>query len=640
MSTIGTLSVKITGDSSGLDKSLKDSQASIKKFGLAATAAVTAAAGAFAVMVRNTINSMDQMGKASERLGVTVNRLSELKFQAEQAGVTFDELQGSIRRLSRNMVEAAEGNERSVQAFQALNISVRDSNGQMRDTYDVLGDVAEAFQKMDNGAQKVALSQQLMRNTSIVTMLNQGREGMERSAETARRLGIVYSEDLAKSAAQFNDSLNVLYKNMEALTIFVANKTLPTLNNLLSRLNLLREASLFTVADLRPDQINDPIAAIDSLIRKREELADKIEHETNRIQNARTAQSPLRLREMQKELRLTEDRIDALQKLKAQQDAITMPEMVVGGMAPELKSKITETRDELGEFIEDIWDAYSAYEQFIGQITGSTENELEKQRMAFLEKALDVGRITQEQFEDYSRQVMAMNKNNLTQMGEFAIQAARNIQNILGDTLYDFLSGKFESIGNSFVTMLKRMTANLMASQIGALLFGSFDKTGTVGGIAASIGQALGGMFTASAGVSSMGTTAGGAGAVAFPVSLAEGGYTGHGGKYEPAGVVHRGEYVLNAASTRRIGLNTLDKMNKGFSSGGYAGGGMGGGVNINIKNEAGADGYNATAQARQNTNGGLDIDVLIKRAVAADIRDNGSLAQQMANTFGLRRSM
>jgi len=81
--------------------------------------------------------------------------------------------------------------------------------------------------------------------------------------------------------------------------------------------------------------------------------------------------------------------------------------------------------------------------------------------------------------------------------------------------------------------------------------------------------------------------------------------------------------------------------MNKGFANGGYAGGTMGGGgVNINIKNEAGADGYKATAQAKTNSDGGLNIDVLVRRAVSADIQNNGALAQQMANTFGLRRSI
>lgn len=53
--------------------------------------------------------------------------------------------------------------------------------------------------------------------------------------------------------------------------------------------------------------------------------------------------------------------------------------------------------------------------------------------------------------------------------------------------------------------------------------------------------------------------------------SFAEGGYTGPGGKYEPAGIVHAGEYVVTAEATKRLGLDYLNSLN-GYSSGGYVG--------------------------------------------------------------------
>ena len=51
--------------------------------------------------------------------------------------------------------------------------------------------------------------------------------------------------------------------------------------------------------------------------------------------------------------------------------------------------------------------------------------------------------------------------------------------------------------------------------------------------------------------------------------AFSEGGYTGAGGKYEPAGIVHRGEFVLPASSVNRIGLPTLEAMRAGGSAGG-----------------------------------------------------------------------
>jgi len=47
---------------------------------------------------------------------------------------------------------------------------------------------------------------------------------------------------------------------------------------------------------------------------------------------------------------------------------------------------------------------------------------------------------------------------------------------------------------------------------------------------------------------------------------FAEGGYTGDGAKYEPAGVVHRGEFVVDAETTSRIDVPALESMRQGGS--------------------------------------------------------------------------
>ena len=61
---------------------------------------------------------------------------------------------------------------------------------------------------------------------------------------------------------------------------------------------------------------------------------------------------------------------------------------------------------------------------------------------------------------------------------------------------------------------------------------------------------------------------------------FSDGGYTGGGGKYEPAGIVHRGEYVLPQEVVRAIGVERLDALRAMFTSapiiqGSYAAGGL-----------------------------------------------------------------
>ncbi|MFM8117495.1 phage tail length tape measure family protein [Klebsiella pneumoniae] len=47
-------------------------------------------------------------------------------------------------------------------------------------------------------------------------------------------------------------------------------------------------------------------------------------------------------------------------------------------------------------------------------------------------------------------------------------------------------------------------------------------------------------------------------------VGFASGGYTGPGGKYQPAGIVHKGEYVFDQATTNRIGVSQLEALRNG----------------------------------------------------------------------------
>ncbi|HBT4741419.1 TPA: phage tail protein [Klebsiella pneumoniae] len=47
-------------------------------------------------------------------------------------------------------------------------------------------------------------------------------------------------------------------------------------------------------------------------------------------------------------------------------------------------------------------------------------------------------------------------------------------------------------------------------------------------------------------------------------VGFASGGYTGPGSKYQPAGIVHKGEYVFDQASTNRIGVPQLEALRNG----------------------------------------------------------------------------
>ncbi len=87
---------------------------------------------------------------------------------------------------------------------------------------------------------------------------------------------------------------------------------------------------------------------------------------------------------------------------------------------------------------------------------------------------------------------------------------------------------------------------------------------GIVGSIGSAIGGAVGGGASASGGTAIQ--------AAAAKLHFATGGFTGTGGKYEPAGIVHRGEFVFTKEATSRIGVGNLYRLMRGYATGGYVG--------------------------------------------------------------------
>ncbi|MHB9805464.1 phage tail tape measure protein [Pantoea ananatis] len=116
------------------------------------------------------------------------------------------------------------------------------------------------------------------------------------------------------------------------------------------------------------------------------------------------------------------------------------------------------------------------------------------------------------------------------------------------------ISNLFASLAQSVIKSLVEMTAQALLTKTVLSSFMSFGGSaiGAVGsGVAASAG---------STGAMGMSTSYQG---------FDSGGFTGVGGKNDPAGVVHKGEFVFTKEATERIGVSNLYDMMRGYADGG-----------------------------------------------------------------------
>lgn len=166
-----------------------------------------------------------------------------------------------------------------------------------------------------------------------------------------------------------------------------------------------------------------------------------------------------------------------------------------------------------------------------------------------------------------------------------------------GETVND-INGQIENIGMSALSGLSDQLTEFLTT--GKASFKDFASS-IIGMIVKMIAQmvvfnTLSGLMPGGGGGSfSFANMLGGGGKAAK--GYANGGYTGDGGKYEPKGIVHGGEFVFTKEATKRIGTRNLYKLMRGYANGGIVGGNTYGGAST-------------SAAGSQFTFGDINVDI------------------------------
>ncbi|MEF8689435.1 UNVERIFIED_CONTAM: tape measure protein [Comamonas sp. A-3] len=86
-------------------------------------------------------------------------------------------------------------------------------------------------------------------------------------------------------------------------------------------------------------------------------------------------------------------------------------------------------------------------------------------------------------------------QNSLNQMDQFTVRFAQNVQDQLGDTLYNSITGNFKDIGTAWGQMLLKMGSQAVAANLARSLFGGAVEGGTGSGMFGSALSAIGSFF-------------------------------------------------------------------------------------------------------------------------------------------------
>lgn len=212
---------------SDLRKNSKDFILNIRNIGQSFGYVKTAAFGVVNVLDK-VASRGDDIAKTSRRLGLSVESLQKFRHAADLAGVPVESMQESLRKMAVGAVRASYGVEKESRAFKALKVSVKNADGTMKNSEQLLLDISDRFANAGLSAtEKLFVANEVFgkSGSKMIELLNQGPDLLHEQFEEMVRLGLITEKD-AKASEDYNDALARMRRAIEGVEVALASDLL------------------------------------------------------------------------------------------------------------------------------------------------------------------------------------------------------------------------------------------------------------------------------------------------------------------------------------------------------------------------------------------------------------------------------
>jgi hypothetical protein len=236
----GRAFVEIGANDSALVKGLRSAQEKLKKFGMGLSAVgggmsalSSAILGPMAASVQVFSSSGDELSKLSDRTGVSVEALSELRHAAGQSDVAVSDLQNGLNKMNKTLGEAATGSSSAIEALAALGLRVEDLQSLSPDMqFEAL---AEAIGGIADPALRTKAVMDIFGKSgaNLLPLMTQGAAGVKALRQEARDLGLQVSGADAAAATLYGDTLANLWSVVKDVAFEIGAALAPALTALI-----------------------------------------------------------------------------------------------------------------------------------------------------------------------------------------------------------------------------------------------------------------------------------------------------------------------------------------------------------------------------------------------------------------------
>lgn len=184
---------------------------------------------------------MDKLNDLSNRINTPIDEIEEFSYVAKMAGSSVEAAQASLEGLSVQSGLAAIGMGRSKEVFKQLGISVKDTNGKLKSSAALMGEISSKIKKMERGQQTAILSRLGIDPTMIEALTSDvsGLMGEYRNLEKSFGFNAKKS---AENAGLFMDAMDRMGTVVNIIVKTIVSKLLPSVTKLIDsfRVNFAR----------------------------------------------------------------------------------------------------------------------------------------------------------------------------------------------------------------------------------------------------------------------------------------------------------------------------------------------------------------------------------------------------------------
>ncbi len=245
----------------------------------ALTAAAAGAVTGIAALVMNAGSAADELSDMSKVTGLSTTQLQQYDYTAKMAGTSLETITGAQTKLTKAMAAAKDESSATAKKFDALGVSVKDTNGELRSSDDVFNDVIDALGKIDNETERDAAAMEIFGKSAkdLNPLILEGSEGLKRYAQEAEELGVIVSEDTVSALADMQGTVKQITAQFDALKQNVAAKFAPIAQKVLDKISAVLDRISKTLDSPKEQTALNKLAdAAGDFIEKAADLAEDI----------------------------------------------------------------------------------------------------------------------------------------------------------------------------------------------------------------------------------------------------------------------------------------------------------------------------------------------------------------------------